>query len=85
MAAAEYRKLYTEKQKVEKRLAKLYQKLNEKKAKSSSLSEQSEASSAVVRGQPVTGELISLTQAGPSGSKNDTYVINDIFRKSHCR
>jgi hypothetical protein len=37
MAAAEYRKLYTEKQKVEMRRAKLYQKLNEKKAKLSSV------------------------------------------------
>lgn len=72
MAAAEYRKLYTEKQKVEKRLAKLYHRLNEKKAKSSSSSEQSEASSSVVRGQPMTGELICFSQPAVSGSRNDT-------------
>jgi len=72
MAATEYRKLYTEKQKVEKRLAKLYHRLNEKKAKSSSLSEQSEASSSAVRGQPMTGELICLSQPAGSGSRNDT-------------
>jgi len=72
MAAAEYRKLYTEKQKVEKRLAKLYHRLNEKKAKSSSSSEQSEASSSAVRGQPMTGELICLSQPAGSGSRNDT-------------
>jgi chromosome segregation ATPase len=72
MAATEYRKLYTEKKKVEKRLAKLYHKLNEKKAKSSSSSEQSEASSSVVRGQPMTGELISLSQPAVSGSRNNT-------------
>ena len=79
MAATEYRKLYTEKKKVEKRLAKLYHKLNEKKAKSSSSSEQSEASSSVVRGQPMTGELISLSQPAVSGSRNNTYVINKIL------
>jgi len=71
MAAEEYRKLYTEKQKVEKRLAKLYHRLNEKKAKSSSSSEQSEASSSAVRGQPMTGELICLSQPAVSGSRND--------------
>ena len=79
MAAAEYRKLYTEKQKVEKRLAKLYHRLNEKKAKSLSSSEQSEASSCVARGQPMTGELICLSQPAVSGSRNDTYVINKIL------
>jgi len=80
MAATEYRKLYTEKQKVEKRLAKLYHRLNEKKAKSSTSSEQSEASSSVVRGQPMTGELICLSPA-VSGSRSDTYVINkNLYR-----
>jgi len=72
MAAEEYRKLYTEKQKVEKRLAKLYHRLNEKKAKSSSSSEQSEASTFVVRGQPMTGELVCLSQSAVPGSRNDT-------------
>ena len=85
MAAAEYRKLYTEKQKVEKRLAKLYQRLNEKK-KSSSSSEQSEASSSGVRGQPMTGELICLSQPAVSGSRNDTYVINkNLYRITYHR
>jgi uncharacterized protein YlxW (UPF0749 family) len=85
MAAAEYRKLYTEKQKVEKRLAKLYHRLNEKKAKSLSSSEQSEASSFVVIGQPMTGELICLSQPQPavSGSRNDTYVINKKSLQTH--
>lgn len=86
MAATEYRKLYTEKQKVEKRLAKLYHRLNEKKAKSSSLSEQSEASSSAVRGQPMTGELICLSQPAGSGSRNDTYVINkNLYRITYRR
>jgi hypothetical protein len=86
MAAAEYRKLYTEKQKVEKRLAKLYHRLNEKKAKSSSSSEQSEASSSGVRGQPMTGELICLSQPAVSGSRNDTYVINkNLYRITYHR
>ena len=86
MAAAEYRKLYAEKQKVEKRLAKLYHRLNEKKAKSSSSSsEQSEATSSVAGGQPLTGELICLSQAAVSASKNDTYVINrNLYRVTDC-
>lgn len=70
LAAAEYRKLYTEKQKVERRLTKLYHKMNEKKIKSSSALEQSKASS-MAREQPVTGELISLSQATLTGSEND--------------
>lgn len=87
MAAAEYRKLYTEKQKVEKRLAKLYHRLNEKKTKSSSSSEQSEACSSVVNGQPTTGELICLlAQPAVSGSRNDTYVINkNLYRITYHR
>ncbi|PNF22882.1 hypothetical protein B7P43_G14134 [Cryptotermes secundus] len=71
LAAAEYRKLYTEKQKVERRLTKLYHKMNEKKLKSSSALEQSKASP-VAREQPVTGELISLSQAAVAGSENRT-------------
>lgn len=70
LAAAEYRKLYTEKQKVERRLTKLYHKMNEKKIKPSSALEQSKASS-TAREQPVTGELISLSQATVAGSDND--------------
>jgi hypothetical protein len=70
LAAAEYRKLYIEKQKVERRLTKLYHKMNEKKMRSSSALEQSKASS-VAREQPETGELISLSQATVAGSEND--------------
>jgi hypothetical protein len=70
LAAAEYRKLYTEKQKMERRLTKLYHKMNEKKIKSSSALEQSKASS-VAREQPMTGELISLSHATVTGSEND--------------
>jgi cell division septum initiation protein DivIVA len=71
LAAAEYRKLYTEKQKVERRLTKLYHKMNEKKMKTSSVSEQSKASSAA-REQPATGELIQLSPATVTGSETDT-------------
>ncbi|XP_021919020.1 tax1-binding protein 1 homolog isoform X1 [Zootermopsis nevadensis] len=56
LAAVEYKKLYTEKQKVERRLAKLCHKLNNKRGKPLPASEQSEA-----KYQPATGELISLT------------------------
>jgi hypothetical protein len=84
MAGEEYKKLYTKKQKVERRLAKLCHRLNVTKAKSSSSSEQSEASSSVASGQPKTGELICLSQAALSGSKNDTYVMNrNIYRVTH--
>jgi hypothetical protein len=71
MAAGEYRKLYTEKQKVERRLTKLYHKMNEKKIKSASALEQSKASS-VATEQPTTGELIHLSQATVTGSGTDT-------------
>jgi hypothetical protein len=83
-AAAEYRKLYAEKQKVEKRLAKLHHRLSEKRAKPLSSSEQSEASSSVTRGQPVTVEQGCPSQGAEShsSSKNDRYVINNVFTKS---
>jgi hypothetical protein len=44
--------------------------MNEKKIKPSSALEQSKASS-TAREQPVTGELISLSQATVAGSDND--------------
>jgi len=80
LAAAEYKKLYTEKQKVERRLAKLYHKLNDKKVKPLSASEQTEASGSEAgeasgseaRDPPATGELISLSQVTVTSSKNDT-------------
>jgi hypothetical protein len=71
LAAAEYRKLYTEKQKVERRLTKLYHKMNEKKIKSASALEQPKASS-MAREPPTTGELIHLSQATVAGSGTDT-------------
>jgi hypothetical protein len=78
MAAIEYRKLYAEKQKLEKRLAKLHHRLNEKKAKSSS-SEESQASGCVVRGQPATEDQ---AVESDSSSTNDRYVIKNVFTKS---
>ncbi|PSN49536.1 hypothetical protein C0J52_04970 [Blattella germanica] len=60
MAAAEYRKLYTEKEKVEKKLKRLHQKLGERKSKSAPAGE-----------EPATAELISLSQPSGSDSKND--------------
>jgi len=72
LAAEEYRKLYTEKQKMERRLAKVYHKRGDRKAKSSSALEQSEASRSEAREQPVTGELISLTCTTELSSKNNT-------------
>ncbi|XP_069685146.1 calcium-binding and coiled-coil domain-containing protein 1-like isoform X1 [Periplaneta americana] len=72
MAAAEYRKLYTEKQKVERRLAKFYSKLSEKKSKSSS--DQSEAGSSTR--EPATAELISLSQT--TGISSDTAGASQV-------
>lgn len=61
MAADEYKKLYIEKQKVEKRLAKLYHKIQEK---SKTLTPQQ-------TDQLVTAELISLSQSSESDSRTD--------------
>jgi hypothetical protein len=67
LAAVEYKKLYIEKQKVERRLAKLYHKLNDKRLKPLPVSEQSRA-----KDQPATGELTSVSQVIVASSKNDT-------------
>jgi hypothetical protein len=71
LAAVEYKKLYTEKQKVERRLAKMYHKLNDKRVKPSPASEQPEASSSEAKDQPATGELISFSQVTVTSSKID--------------
>jgi hypothetical protein len=78
LAAAEYRKLYTEKQKVERRFTKLYHKMNENKIKSAA-STLEQLDSSMTREQPVTGELIHFSQAAVTDSGIDTYVISSCF------
>ncbi|KAJ9595100.1 hypothetical protein L9F63_013626, partial [Diploptera punctata] len=64
MAADEYKKLYIEKEKVERRLAKLYSKIQEKNKSSAA--------------QPVTAELISISQSSEADARANVVAPSQL-------